>query len=88
MGCCGQITFDGKRFECSNGATANLDDDGVLTVTLPGCKPFNLLTCDQQHLAVVAESAAWVAMRAVNAVSPEVACSILDVPGGYNAVAL
>lgn len=85
-GCCGSIGFDGKTFTCSNGATGEWHDE-ELTVTLPGCKPFKVLTADGE-IALFGLSAAWVAMRAVNVVSPEVACSILDVPGGYAAVKL
>ena len=57
-------------------------------MTLPGCKPFKVLTGDGAEIALFGLASAWVAMRAVNAVSPEVACSILDVPGGYATVKL
>lgn len=82
---CGSIGFVDGKFTCSNGATGDLDGD-VLTVTLPGCKPFQVE--DGDGMMPFNPATAWVAMRAVNAVSPEVACSILDVPGGYAAVKL
>lgn len=87
--CCGSIGYSNGKFTCSNGATGELDDLGGLTVTLPGCKPFFVpADNDPEVFAGFTTGSAWVAMRAVNAVSPEVACSVLDVPGGYAAVKL
>jgi hypothetical protein len=86
--CCGSIGYSDGKFTCSNGAIGVFDgDNGCLTVTLPGCRPFCVME-DRDLRAGFSEASAWVAMRAVNAVSPEVACSILDVPGGYAAVKL
>ena len=85
--CCGSIGYSDGKFTCSNGATAVWHDE-ELTVTLPGCKPFTVLTEYGAEIALFGMASACVAMRAVNVVSPEVACSILDVPGGYAAVKL
>lgn len=86
--CCGGIGLVGGRFECSNGAVGVLDDDHRLLVTLPGCKPFIVTDCEQQRAATFTIETAWIAMRAVNAVDAPTACSVLDVPGGFNAVKL
>lgn len=88
-GCCGAICYSDGKFTCSNGATGQFHGKtaGRLTVALPGCAPFDAPGCNSEP-GVFTIEAARVVMRAVNAVSPEVACSILDVPGGYAAVKL